>query len=771
MKISRKWLSDILNIKNISDDFFVNKMTTSGFNVEKYYNFSNIKNIYTGKIIDIINHPNNNKLFICKINIFYDHAPYQIITRSDVVKVGDIIPVALENSILNNNIIIKKIMLNNIISYGTLCGINELGINKYDEPNIKIKNEIIIFPKNTKIGLDIKKLLDMDDTIFDIEITNNRNDCCTAYGLAMEISSIFDIKFKYKTNKNNNSKFKNFIKIKKSLLKNINSFFFQIIKINKNKVSPRWLRRRLSVIDIIPKNNFIIDIINYLQYLYGYNTHILKINNYKNLTLDYKENNIIFKDKNKILSEYLVMNSDKYNNNDILLLANINMKRNFINKENPKYIKNNYLLLKSLHHSYYNTNYEYFTFKLNSFLNTKYNIILENDFYINKIIQIKKLSINFNKINQILGVKINTNIILDIFKRLHFKYNIKNKILYLPTYRDDINNINDISEEIFRIYICNNKTIEKEKSLPIKENNFYEKYKFKNQICELCRYVGFDEIMTLPFLNNNYSKLLNLKINESEVVYINNPINEENNCMRYTIIPSMIEILASIKNKDKHSNVNIYEIGKIYLYKNNNYIEKETLCLISNNVQNILEFKEKILIILKDIININLKQTKIFSWLHKYQQAIIYSNDLEIGYIGKIHPKISNEMNLNDNMLYIAEIYYDKLFLLRKKYNCYEKISKFPSINRDLSLICNKFIPANEIQKIILDSDDNNFISKINLFDTYYNEKFGLNKICLSFSITFTDNKKTLTDNVVETIINKILYNLNNKYEIKIRLV
>ena len=274
MNLSKNWLSDFVDI-DISPKDFADGMTMSGSKVETFIAYADqIKNVVVGKILEIKEHPNAQKLVICIVEVGAEK-PLQIVTGASNVNKGDLVPVALDGSTLYGGVQIKKGKLRGEVSEGMLCSLGELGLNTHVFPNA-IEDGIFIIDFDCKIGQNILDAIGLNDEVFEFEITPNRPDCLSVIGLAREVSATFNKPFKKQdlsfNSSNDGDKAENYLKVEiknKDLCKRYSA---RIIKDIKIEPSPMWLRNRLFSCGIRPINN-IVDITNYVMLEYGQPMH------------------------------------------------------------------------------------------------------------------------------------------------------------------------------------------------------------------------------------------------------------------------------------------------------------------------------------------------------------------------------------------------------------------------------------------------------------------------------------------------------------------
>ena len=280
MKLSRKWLNDFVDITDISDRDFAAAMTMSGSIIEGYsYPGADITNVVVGKIMEVAQHPNADRLLVCTVDVGKSDS-VTIVTGANNIKVGDIVPVALDGATLPGGIEIKKTTMRGVASDGMLCSIDELSVTSNDFPGTDSSGILILSDDNNDISLDnvelgddIRPVLGLDDSVAEFEITPNRPDCLSVIGLARETSAVFErpLNISRPTVKAGHGDISDYLEVEiESDL--CSRYAARVVTDVKIEPSPAWLRERLRASGVRPINN-IVDITNYVMLEYGQPMH------------------------------------------------------------------------------------------------------------------------------------------------------------------------------------------------------------------------------------------------------------------------------------------------------------------------------------------------------------------------------------------------------------------------------------------------------------------------------------------------------------------
>ena len=277
MNLSRNWLSDFVDVSDISSKDYCDRMTDTGSKVECFEELgSDIENVIVAKIVKIEPHENSDHLQICQVDIGNGQIT-QIVTGAQNVFEGAIVPAAIPVAKLPGNVVIKSGKLRGVESHGMLCSMGELELTEHDMPG-KEPNGILILDESyaDKLGMDIKEALLLNDTVVEFEITSNRPDCLSVIGLARETAVSFDRPLKLHTPKvkcaNDGDKIGNYLSVKIDAPDLCYRYMARVVKNVKIEPSPLWLRMRLRASGVRPINN-IVDITNYVMLEYGQPMH------------------------------------------------------------------------------------------------------------------------------------------------------------------------------------------------------------------------------------------------------------------------------------------------------------------------------------------------------------------------------------------------------------------------------------------------------------------------------------------------------------------
>ncbi|NLV90566.1 MAG: phenylalanine--tRNA ligase subunit beta [Tenericutes bacterium] len=783
MKVSKKWLSEFIDL-DISTDELVDKMLMIGNETDSINKLSDSTNLVVGHIVDKKPHPDSDHLNVCMVNL--GDNIYQIVCGASNVDKNQKVIVAKVGATLPNGLEIKKAIIRGIESNGMICSLEELGIeSKY----IENKDGIYVLDDNAPIGKDALEYMHYDDTIIDFSLTANRGDLQSIVGMAYEVGAVLNKKIKEDNFKINEINEKHNISIVSNTDK-CTSYLSKIVKNVVIKESPNFIKARLMASGIRPINN-VVDISNYIMIEYGQPLHFFdydKIDNNiivreadeeeKFKTLDgidriLNKGDILITNKDQILAVAGVMgglNSEVTNETKNILIESAIFNPFSIRKTSKNIYRSESSIRfeKGVDPSRTEKALNKAAYLLQEYAYGE--VVKEIYGFNNNELKDKEIMLSPNKLNRLLGMNIEIKYIEDILNKLNFKYeNIKDNIkVFVPRRRLDINIEEDLIEEVGRLYGYNNM----KPTYPIgvvKLGRYNDTYNYIKKIHNKLRSLGLNEIKTYSLQNEkDFNKF---SINNYSLIKLLQPLSDERNTLRNSLIPSMINTIEYNlyrNNKDLF----LYEIGKSY-YIDNDYKEENKLCIgitgkyLYNDWQHSVINSDFYLLkgiveSLLDYLGLNNRykfvNENIPKEFHPGKTASIYIDNIHIGYIGAINP------TLYDEEIYVVELSIEKLITLKTRNIKYKEITKYPSIIKDLSFIIDKSINSIDVVNTIKKSNSK-VIEKVEVFDLYLGEKIESNKVSLGFKITFTDNTKTLTDSEVNIYFNKIIEDVLKTYE------
>ena len=784
MKFTFSWLQKYLktkkNLKEICE-----KLTMLGIEVSEIIdNHDFLKQFKISKVIDVKDHPNADRLKLCIVNDGKNNLNI-VCGAPNVKKNMKVVLAPVGTKMLEENFVIKKTSIRDIESNGMLCSAKEIGIGDDSDG-------IINLDEKEKVG-NLLSSLYPSEKIIDVEITPNRSDCLGVYGIARDLSAGGQGNFIKKKTLNIKNKFKSKINIKisKEAKKDCPVFYGRYIKNVKNCESPDWLKKQLQAVGLKPISA-LVDITNYLTIDSCRPLHVFdadKINGDLEIFLSKGGESLNGLDEqNYKLSKDMVAIKDNKNLLSIagiiggkMSMCDIDTKNIFLESAffNPISIAKTGRLLNIETDARHRFERGVDPQTVITGLDEATKLIIEicggeasQAVFDGKIpVNKKKIVLDIKKIENFTGLNISQKIIRNILNNLGFKIFIKgSKIdLSIPSWRHDINNEEDIIEEIIRvhgydkipsksIYISNNKKIDNR--CLIRELNI------KRSLIQR----GLNETITWSFMSRK-NKDFNEKNNEPLI--IKNPISNDLDSMRQSIIPNLLD--AAYKNiSNGEDNVCLFELGPVFnnKYENQQQIflsgircgKKKKHWLKKERFFDIFDVKadlEAILRCCKLSEDSYLVNSKSVNYYHPGKSGSInFLSNKKGGFFGEIHPDILKKFQINVPV-YAFELNLNSLphESMNKKKEFVHK--NFQKVERDFAFILDKKIESKIIVDLISKAE-NELIKEINIFDIYEGEGIPEDKKSIAISIVLQSKEKTLKDSEIEIICQNVISNVIN---------
>lgn len=796
MDLSMKWLSDYVDIGDMSIKDFCSGLTISGSKVERYdTEGSEISNVVVGKLLEVVPHENSDHLVVCKVDVGKGE-PIQIVTGAPNVKAGDIVPVALDGSTLPGGVKIKKGKLRGVESNGMLCSLGELGLTTHDFP-YAIADGIFLLQQEKncpelKLGMDIKEAIGLNDTTVEFEITSNRPDCMSVIGLARETAATFDLPLNlHKPEvKGIGGSAKDFLKsVKISDKEKCSVYMAAVVRNVKIGMSPRWMRERLRASGVRPINNFV-DITNYVMLEYGQPMHAFDIrflndasidvrcakNGEKITTLDGAERELtedmlviadaakpvavagvmggeysgIMDDTVDVVFEAACFDGASVRTTAKALGMRTDASARFEKGLDPRMAEPALMRALELVETLGCGDVVSEVIKVSNGKNTQ-----------------KSAPFDPEWINGFLGTDIPEEEMLSYLKKLDFT--VKDGVAYAPAYRVDIECKSDIAEEVARLYGYNR--IPKTVIRGVAKAQLTEKQKFERSISQAMAALGCYEITTYSFVSPKYFDKINLPADSKlrKTVTITNPLGEDTSVMRTTVIPSMCEVLARNYN-NRNPEAYLFEIGSEYLPAPGRELPEEPARLAIGMYGKDADFfllKGKIEALLAKL-GLNgceyeaCSDTSVYpeaSTFHPGRCAVVKKDGKIFGIFGELAPVVLENYGIGTKA-YAAKLEIPEMMELSDGERVYKPLPRFPATTRDIAVVCDDGLSAASIEKTIK-SAVGNTLESMELFDVYKGKQVGEGKKSLAFAISMRSHEGTLTDEQADAAMKRVIKELS----------
>lgn len=800
MKASNYFLKYYVKDLDVAGKEFAEAITLTGTKIETFEKLDkNLDKIVVAKLEKVEKHPNADKLLICQANVGSEVV--QIVTGAPNVYEGMLCPAVLnggkvaasahDNDEHPDGIKIKSGKLRGVESNGMLCSIDELG-----RPADLYGGSDGIFDMSNidcKPGDDAIKVLHLDDTLYDFEITSNRIDCYSVIGIAKEVAATFNKTFTMpKTTFKSSFSDKNYISVEVKDQDLCPMFSTRFVKNIKIEESPEWLKDCLRAVGIRPINN-IVDITNFVMMEFGQPMHAYDYDLIRGKKIIVKRANN--GDKFKTLDGQVRELDDTMlticDGEGAIGLGGIMGGENSMITDSCKN-----LLLEAA--NFNGTNIRLSSKKLG--LRTEASNLFEKGLDPNNAIKAinracaliedlkcgeicedfiyvypdeskntnKNIEVSVNKINSLLGTNIAASEMKTILDKIDLKTDINGDILKInvPTIRKDINNYADISEEVMRFYGYDKagESIPNIKLIPsaLTDNEIIE-----NAAMEIAIFNGFSEAMNYSFESKKVYDMLNFALDAKERNYIviQNPLGEEFQVMRTQLVNGILKSLSTNFNRRVKS-AKLFELANIYIPKDKEIkvLPDERKTYILGGYGKNLDFyvfkgyAEEFLDKAHVKGRVTFLKNENIEYMHPGRTADIFVDDLKVGYVGEVHELVTKNYEIGTKV-YILQFDIQSVVEKSDLVFKFKEVSKYPKSERDLSMTVPKDIMVEKIESIFRDCGGK-LLESYELFDIYEGEQVAAGYKSIAYSLSFGSSDHTLTDEEVDSAINKIINGL-----------
>ena len=786
MLVSYNWLKQYTNVED-NANALAEKITRGGIEVEGVeYLAEEISNVVVGYVVSKEKHPDAEKLNVCQVNVG-EEENLQIVCGAPNVDAGQYVIVAKVGAKLPG-IKIKKAKLRGVESQGMICSLAELGLSKSVVPK-NYQEGIYVFETEQELGSDVVEVLGLNDYILDLSITPNRADALSMRGLTYELGALYN----NKVNFNDVEKEENYeatslqVAIESDSCRN---YVGQIVKNVEVKSSPLWLQTRLMNSGIRPINN-IVDITNYVLLEFGQPMHAFDkdLVGDKIVVRDAKEGEVLEtldgEERNLQTSDLVITDGTR-----AIALGGVMGGKNTEVSEETKNI-----ILESAYFNPTSVRRTSAAHGLRSDSSARFekgidpnmqkaalaravelilelcpNAVVESSVGVVNKEEEKVVEITTSYINNYLGITLSTEEIVAILEGLSFTVEVtgENLVVKVPTRRPDISIKQDLVEEVIRIYGYDNLASTLPKFSKTTKGGLTYSQRMVRDLRAVYASLGFNDTINYSLVSEEEATEYTLE--DHHKVRLLMPMTETHSTLRQSLVPGLLNTVQyNVARKQK--DLKLLEIGRVFFGSGDDNIQpKETLYLsaaLTGEERATKWLKESssldffaakgYLEVVFDRLGLDEKVTYKKSKLegmHPGRFAEVYLGEKRIGFIGEVHPQVADKLGLNTT--YVFEINLDEVISESKVKPKYEEVTKYPEITRDIAMLVDV---KDEYQNIynVIESVNSKLITKVELFDLYVGAELLVGKKSLALTITYSDKQKTLTDEEVTAVHDKVL--------------
>lgn len=791
MKISENWLRTWVN-PAIDSDTLSDQLTMLGLEVDELAPVAKpFTGVVIGEVLTVEQHPDADRLRVTTVNIGSGE-PLQIVCGAPNVRAGMKAPVATIGAVLPGDFKIKKGKLRGVESQGMLCGASEIDLED------KIDG-LLELPADAPVGLNIREYLKLDDNVIDISITPNRGDCFSIRGIAREIAVINKLQMNEPVI---NAVDATIADEKKVVISTEGAprYLGRVVKnVNVKAATPEWMEQALSRSGI-RTHSILVDVTNYVLMELGQPMHAFDLSKIEGTVhvrqATQQEKLQLLNDQEVELQEDIMVIAD---DQKALAIAGImgGLSSSVTDDTTDIFLESAFFAPLAIAgrarrfglHTDSSQRYERgvdFELPLIA-MNRASQLIQElagGDFgpitvaeKTDLLPKREAIELRQAQVDQLLGYQVAGEFIADALTRLGCKVTVKAEgewNVVPPSHRYDMAIYQDLIEEVARIDGYDNIQI----SLPSMDVKF-AKYQDRFELAELRQTIvtlGYQEAISFSFADAKLEKQLNPEV---QPLMLANPISSDLAAMRSTLLSSLIPCVQYNLNRQQ-SRVRFFEFGLRFDYQNAKSIEDlkqtPTLALVAVGSQepeswhvkpqpmDFFDFKGEIEEILAaGRVSVEYVRSE-RAWLHPGQSAEILVEGKSIGYLGRLHPSLENELDLSTT--WVAEL--DQTAVLQSYVSNFTELSRFPSVRRDIALLISDNINVRDIQQLI-EQTGGELLDSTWLFDVYTGQGVEDGKRSLAFALLWQHPSRTLEDAEIKSGMDNIIQVLENTYQATLR--
>lgn len=791
MKVSEMWLREWVN-PTLNGSQLAAQLTMAGLEVDSLSPVAgDFNHVVVANVLQTKPHPQADRLTLCEVDAG-KNTPIKVVCGAKNVRSGLRVALALPGANLPGGMVIKESMLRGEPSHGMLCSVTELGLEERSEG-------IMELPEDAPIGVDLRDYLKLNDHVLDIDLTPNRADCFSALGIAREMAALNKLPLAALPSTTHQPVIDETLTIDLQAANACPHYCGRIIRaINPHATTPLWLKERLRRGGIRPLHP-VVDVTNYVMLELGQPMHAFDLQSIEgkiNVRFSHKEERLVLLDgSDVILNEQVLVIADgkkalaiagvmggeessvQAETTDIFLesaffnpltIAGIARRYNLSSDSSQRFERGVDPTLQI-------TAMERATELLLAIVGGKVGPIITA---VKPECMPAKISITFHpaKVKQLTGVDIAEEEMITILTNLGMTVERQSAhwVIGVPAHRFDITLDVDVVEEIIRIYGYDNIKAEPMiGSLQAGETNGCE---------QLCREMGtflsdrgYAETISYSFVDPELQQAL---YPDREAMQLLNPISSELSQMRIGMWPGLLASMVYNAHRQQTA-IKFFETGVVFDVKDKALKEHTCIAGLLMGEYGTLNWSEptrafdfydmkgdlQALFATLNIRGINFIAGS-HPALHPGQTARIMLNDVEIGWLGTLHPRLLDALDLNQDVVLFE--------LLIKPFTGqlpvrYRSISKYPQIRRDLSLLANNEITAAQIEKAVREVVTADLLKSFDVFDVYTGDSIPAGKKSLAIALTLQNDNRTLVDNEINTIISAILKKLQDEFAIILR--
>ncbi len=809
MKFTVDWLQQYTSTEGLTPEELADHLTMAGLEVDSVDElYPELDSYKTARIDTIEKHPDADKLTVCMVDTG-EEEKLQVICGAPNAREGLVTAIALPGTVMPSGMKIKKAKVRGVQSFGMLCSEKELELSEDQSGIMELDDSI-------KPGLSLRKVLGLDDTVIEVDLTPNRPDCTSVIGVAREVSAVTGKERSAPVSDAELNKASSEFEILVESAELCPRYAARLIKGVTIAKSPWWLRKRLLSVGLRPINN-VVDITNFVMLEYGQPLHAfdfhtlagkkivvrtpaadeMKFSTLDGTTRELSSDTLMICDGEKPVAVAGVMgglNSEVTDSTTDVLLESACF--------NPISIRKTARELKLSTDASYRFERGTDPDGVVNAMQRAVDLLCEIaggtaaeegvDFYEGKK-PLLTLQLSVSRTSALIGMELDSKKIIELLESIEFPCKEKDDdtlLVGVPSFRVDIEREADLVEEVTRLIGYNNIPI----SLPSVDLSFPEQDQDRIRRNEAVSHLvaaGFSEAINYSFCSEKHTEMMLLDPQDPrcEVVRLLNPLSEEQSVMRTMLLPSLLE---NIKRNISYQQtaVKLFELGKIFIPTASDTLpdERQRLAgVISGNIYgessayhyknkpaDILDVKGAVeqlmqaLRLMGDNISKDLgfhipKDKEIENYGVAEQSLLLKAGDKPVGYLSKVSEQVISNFGIKQDV-YFFDLDFDALSTLQPQEKNFVPLWSYPAIKRDIALLVPQSVSSGELLETISNSREK-LIENCEIFDVYQGDSIQEGFKSVAISVVYRSSKKTLTEKQVEKAHQKIVSQLTKKFD------
>ncbi|OYD08349.1 phenylalanine--tRNA ligase subunit beta [Paludifilum halophilum] len=805
MQVSYRWLNEYVDLEGVTPERLAEELTRGGIEVDGIQSRNGgVDRVVVGQVTEAGSHPNADKLKVCTVDVGQEES-LTIVCGAPNVAAGQKVPVALHGAKLPGGMKIKKSKLRGVASQGMICSAQELGLP--EKLLSKSQQEgILVLSDDEAVGTNIEDVLELQDHVLELDLTPNRSDCLSMWGVAYEAAALLDRELKFpRTDQKHPLGTTKPVDLVLDAEDDCPFYAAQIVENLKLGPSPQWMRNRLIAAGIRPINN-VVDVTNYVMLETGQPLHAFDydrlegeeilvrgaaagetVKTLDGVTRACDQGTLLITDGTRPIGIAGVMggeNSEVTEQTATVLLESAFFSPASVRRTARK------LGLRSEASNRFEKGVD--PERIVPALQRAVKLLtrlaggnVASDLTVEKMGDIEEMTVRLrhSRLTEVLGVQVPETAVKDIFRRLRFDTETRDGVYHVqvPTRRPDISIEVDLIEEVARLYGYDRIP----STLPWGQQSpgaLTEEQRLRRSFRHTLRNAGLHEVINYSLTSPNLLRELESLSSDVRPIRLSMPMSDERKVLRTSLVPQLVET-AEYNVHRRQREIRLFEMGRVFLTEEKRLKElPEERWMVAGLVTGVDPSRhwqkqgEAV-----DFYSIKGLLEMLFSRLgvegiayesvqpegyHPGRTAQIRWKGEPIGRLGQLHPRVEENHDLGPT--YVFELSLDPVIRAAQGDHTYQPLPRYPSTTRDLALVVDEKIPASQLETAIRTSGGE-LLDTVDLFDVFVGEQVGEGKKSVAYSLSYRADDRTLTDEEVNRVHQAVIDHLKKEFQASLR--